>query len=593
MKTRSIISALAAVSAFTGCHNAPINGGGHPNVLLILTDDQGWGDVCIHGNPNISTPAIDRLYSESAVMNRFMVSPLSAPTRASLLTGRYHLRTGVCSVQGGLENMNPDETTIAELFKDAGYSTGCFGKWHNGAYYPYTPNGQGFDEFLGFCCGHWANYFNPELQHNETMFYGEGYSTDIFTDAAIEFIKEHKDSPFFCYVPYNAPHSPYQVPDKYFDHYYKNLPVKNDADRASLAAIYGMVECVDYNISRLLSTLDELKIRENTIVIYMSDNGPTHIARYNGEMRGGKATVREGGVRVPCYINWEGHIRHRVIDELYAHIDMLPTLMDLCGIKKYKTAFPTDGVSMKNALMGKEYAGHDRQTFTHRGKDAEDPSIGACRTKGYRLEVYPGGRVEMYDMISDRSERHNIYDRDNPEHQKLYEAYMEWFDIASKGVAGLYKPVPVGYDAAPEVRIPTPEGKPSGRLKCYGFPNQNWMNHFMSESDSLSFTLDVVSEGDYTVSVAYSNTDTSGNVLMCADVGGTAYEASMPVFTSERRYSPDRVPRGEAPDMTWGRLPIAVVHLSEGENKIKIFAKGVQGESAVRIKTLLINKVLQ
>jgi len=339
--------AIATLSISVSCAQT------RPNVVLIMTDDQGWGDIAIHGNNLIHTPTLDKLYEQSIVLNHFYASPLCAPTRASLLTGRDHLRTGVSFVQNGLENMRPEETTIAELFKQAGYATGCFGKWHNGAYYPYTPNGQGFDEFLGFCCGHWANYFDPLLQHNETMITGKGYITDILTDAALGFIDKNKDRSFFCYIPFNAPHGPFQVPDKYFDKYNISLPIKDDVERAFVASIYGMVENVDDNVARVLKRLDDLKLRDNTIVLFMSDNGPSfkkvypeleEITRYNGGMRGQKGTVHEGGVRVPCFVSWQGKIKHRIIDTPTAIIDILPTLMNLCGIENFKTHSKIDGI---------------------------------------------------------------------------------------------------------------------------------------------------------------------------------------------------------------------------------------------------------
>jgi len=441
----------------------------HPNVLLILTDDQGWGDVRANGNPLIHTPTMDRLHDESVVLENFYVSPLSAPTRASLLTGRYHLATGVCSVQSGLENMNPEETTLAELFREAGYATGCFGKWHNGTYYPYTPNGQGFDEFLGFCCGHWANYFDPLLQHNETMFRGKGYITDIFTDAALEFIDEHKDGPFFCYVPYNAPHSPFQVPDAYYNKY-REIEAANDKDRRTLASIYAMVECVDANIARLLDRLDSLGIREQTIVLFMTDNGPVHVVRYNGGMRGMKGSVHEGGVHTPCYINWQGTLRHRSIEPPTAHIDILPTLMDLCGIRNWKTAFPVDGQSLAACVRGEGEAPRGRMIFTHRMLQEMHPWMGGVRTDRYRMTIYPGDEVMLYDLAEDPAEERDIYDAENPEHRRIRDAYHAWYGRVVRGV-NPDPTVPVGYAEAPQVRIPTPEGRMYGALKCYGYPN--------------------------------------------------------------------------------------------------------------------------
>ena len=183
-----------------------------PNVVLIITDDQGWGDVHSHGNDKIDTPVLDQLAADGVRFDRFFVSAVCAPTRASLLTGRYHLRTGTHGVTRGQENMRSEEVTIAEALKQAGYATGCFGKWHNGAHYPHHPNGQGFDEFLGFCCGHWNNYFDTDLDHNGKTVKTKGYITDVLTDAAIAFIEQYRDQPFFLLTSFMKPHTPFFPP---------------------------------------------------------------------------------------------------------------------------------------------------------------------------------------------------------------------------------------------------------------------------------------------------------------------------------------------------------------------------------------------
>ena len=274
-----------------------------PNVILVMTDDQGYGDVCSHGNPLIDTPNLDQMAKDGARFENFFVSPLCAPTRASLLTGRYHIRTGTVNVSNNLEIMRSEETTIAELFKANGYSTALFGKWHNGEHYPYNPNGQGFDEFVGFCAGHTGNYFDPILEHNAGTIKTKGFITDILTDKAMEWIEAKRNEKFFCYIPYNAPHTPYQVPDAYFEKYKaRGLDVKN-------ATLYGMVENIDDNMGRLLKKVKELGLQENTIVLFLTDNGPNTRNRYNGGMKGHKGQVDEGGVRVPLFVRWSGHIK--------------------------------------------------------------------------------------------------------------------------------------------------------------------------------------------------------------------------------------------------------------------------------------------
>ena len=284
----------------------PCIGQGHvpesPNILLIMTDDQGYGDLGCHGNEKIDTPVLDRLASQSVRFDRFFVSPYCTPTRAALMTGRYPLRTGAAAVTRGLETVRPEEVTIAEVLRDAGYATGCFGKWHIGEHYPSHPNGQGFDEYFGMPQGHWDNYFDPKLDHNGQHVETHGFITDVITDYALRFIEQHRDRPFFCYVPYNAPHTPLQVPDRYFDKY-----AARGLDSRT-AAIYGLVENADENIGRLLAKLDELGLNERTIVFFLSDNGAEgpEGSRYNAGMRGMKGTVHEGGMRVPLFARWPG-----------------------------------------------------------------------------------------------------------------------------------------------------------------------------------------------------------------------------------------------------------------------------------------------
>ena len=279
------------------------------------------------------------------------------------------------SVTRGLETLRPQEVTIAEVLKAAGYATGCFGKWHLGEHYPSHPNGQGFDEFFGMPTGHWDNYFDPTLERNGRPVPTRGYITDVLTDAAIAFVEKHHDRPFFCYVPYNAPHTPLQIADAYFDKY-KALGLD---DRT--AAIYGMVQNVDENLGRLLHKVDKLGLAEKSIVIFLSDNGPEghEGSRYNAGMKGMKGRVHEGGVRVPLFVRWPGRIApNRVLEPIAAHIDLLPTIAELCGVVLARDSFAgrpqpgTVAARVRGARSSKE-EGRTRQRGT-RGEPAPFPT---------------------------------------------------------------------------------------------------------------------------------------------------------------------------------------------------------------------------
>ena len=221
------ITFVVLITVFSGCteevkRERATKTESKPNIILILADDQGWGDLSSSGNTNLSTPHIDSLKAYGASFENFYVQPVCSPTRAELLTGRYFTRTGVYDTSSGGERINADESTIADLLKEHGYQTAAYGKWHNGMQPPYHPNAKGFDDFYGFASGHWGNYFSPMLEHNGALVKGNGFLVDDLTDHGLQFIENNKDEPFFLYLPYNTPHSPMQVPDAYWRHHGKS-----------------------------------------------------------------------------------------------------------------------------------------------------------------------------------------------------------------------------------------------------------------------------------------------------------------------------------------------------------------------------------
>jgi arylsulfatase A len=371
-------------------------------------------------------------------------------------------------------------------------------------------------------------------------------------------------------VPYNAPHTPFQVPDEYFDRY-AGLTADNQRNRDVLASIYAMVENVDFNISRILDKLEQLNLMENTIVVFMSDNGPTTVQRYNGNMRGVKSTVYEGGMRVPCYIHWKGKINHRVIDEPASIIDIMPTLLGLCGVTGYQTAFPIDGIDLTDLIEGKTEQLPDRMIFTHVYAGKLAPYTGTARTRDYRLSVFLD-RAELYNIIDDPGEKNNLYEQDAQRAKTLHDAYLKWFDDASKNTK-LNALVPVGYDEAKTVRIQAPEGKIHGPLKYYSrIPNNSWIYDFLTPDDYLTFELDAVQLGDYELSVEYSQTDGILPVLV-AECGANTVRAGLPKHLADSISSPDRVLRWQAHERTWGKQTIGVVPLQKGQHQLKIFAE--------------------
>ncbi len=516
-----------------------------PNVVLIMTDDQGYGDVHLHGNAKIDTPNLDRLAQQGARFDRFFVSPICAPTRAALMTGRYFLRTGVIEVVPDyLATMSLDEVTLAEAFKQAGYATGIFGKWHLGKWYPYHPNRQGFDEFLGFRSGAFGNYFDPLLEHNGKPAPTRGYITDVLTDRAIAFIRKNRKRPFFCYLPYNVPHSPLQVPDRYFDKY----KARGLNDRT--AAVYGMCDNMDENVGRLLATLDSLQLAGKTIVLFLSDNGPAG-ARYNAGMRGRKGNVDEGGVRVPLFVRWPKRIRAgKVITQLASVRDLFPTLIDLCGISMPETK-PLDGRSLAPLLLGQDTDWPERRFFSVRvderfGGRRTIKEIGV-RTNRWRLTI-KGKRVALYDMRSDPRQRHNVASKHPKEVVELRRAIDAWKREMMNHLPARV-PIPVGYRAEPVVRLESPDSHLHGRITVQGKVawDIQWIHHWTGTDDYTWWDIEAVHDGTYDVAITYSAPGDSPPVNVRVEAGRACLDATLPA-TKRRADEPtkarrDRVPR--------------------------------------------------
>ncbi|MBC8167090.1 MAG: arylsulfatase [Bryobacteraceae bacterium] len=402
-----------------------------PNVILILTDDQGFGDLSIHGNEKIQTPNMDRIAREGLQFTQFHVSPVCSPTRSSLLTGRYNYRTGVVDTYLGRSLMWPDETTLAEALGGAGYRTGIFGKWHLGDNYPMRPGDQGFAESVVIKGGGLGqpsdfpgggSYTDPILLRNGRAENFKGYCTDIFAREAIRYIETNKDRPFFLYLATNAPHTPLEIDEKYVG------PFRKAGLDDVTAKVYGMIANVDENIGRVLAKLKDLKLEENTILIFLTDNGPQQ-KRFNAGMRGQKGTVYEGGIRVPCFVRWPRAVKPgSKVDRLAAHIDVFPTLLEACGVSAPKNV-KLDGRSLLPLLRDPASDWPDRTIFFqwHRGDTPELYRDCAARNQRWKLL---NGRA-LYDLENDPAESKDV----SAEHADivagLRRQYEAWFSDVS------------------------------------------------------------------------------------------------------------------------------------------------------------------
>lgn len=438
-----------------------------PNIVLIMTDDQGYGDLGITGNPVLETPNIDSFARESAWMLNFHVSPVCSPTRACLMTGRYNYRTRVIDTFKGRSMMDPAEVTVAEVLREAGYATGIFGKWHLGDEYPMRPNDQGFEEALVLRGGGLAQpsepienqrrYTNPILFHNDRRVQTEGYCTDVYFAAAIEFMKSRQDArkPFFAYIAPNAPHGPFHdVPQALYEKYkardLSGLFTSGWKNADTLARIFAMEENIDQNVGRLMTFLGEQGLKENTLVIYMVDNGPDG-PRYVGPMRGMKSEVHDGGIRSPFFAHWPARLKSDTrSDRIAAHIDVMPTLMEAAGVS-VPAGLKLDGRSLLPLLEGREIDWPDRTLVlqTHRGNEPIPTHHIAVRNQRWKL-VHPTGfgreelpsnvPWELYDMTADPAEARNLADAQPEVMRQLAEAYEAWFKDVSTTRPDNYAP---------------------------------------------------------------------------------------------------------------------------------------------------------
>ncbi len=558
-----------------------------PNVVIFLADDQGWGDLSVHGNTNLKTPNIDSLAKEGAMFERFFVSPVCSPTRAEFLTGRYHPRGGVFSTSTGGERLDLDEHTIAQSFKSAGYATGAFGKWHNGMQYPYHPGARGFDEYYGFCSGHWGHYFSPVLEHNGKRVQGEGYVTDDFTNHAIEFIEQNKDRPFFCYLPYCTPHSPMQVPDEFFEKFDgKKLenrhrdPEKEDVPktRAALA----MCENIDWNVGRVLKKLDEQGLAENTIVIYFSDNGPNSW-RWNGGMKGRKGSTDEGGIRVPFLIRWPGKIPPGTkIPEIAAAIDIFPTLAELTGVP-IQSDKPLDGVSLKPLLIGEKSEGWpDRMIFSHWNRRV------SVRTQKYRLDN--NGR--LFDMVQDPEQRKNIAAEKPEVAQRLTTAVDEWKRDVLSELKREDRPFTVGYPEFPVTHLPARDGVPHGNIKrSAGAPNCSFFTNWKSIEDSITWDIEVATPGTYEAQVYYTcaKDDVGCKIELAFEeskAGAAVTEAHDPPLVGAKEDRTDRGPESYVKDFR--PLSLGTIELPKGRETLTLRASEIPGKSVIDVRQVVL-----
>ncbi len=454
--------AIAAILLFVSCsEKVQQESSPKPNVIIVMTDDQGIGDFGFTGNPYIKTPVIDKLADQSLNLTNFYVAPVCAPTRASLMTGRYSERTGVYDTYKGGAIMSDSEITIAEILQENGYETGIFGKWHLGDNYPYRPFDQGFETSVVFRAGgvgqpgdifnffaRDSSYFNPVLFKNGEPVKTIGYCSDVYTDETIEFINKNQkksEKPFFAYLSFNAPHTPLQLPQEYYNMYkdiefdaskfevYDEIVEKMTAkDIEAAKKVYGMVSNIDDNIGKLIQSLKEQGIYDNTIIVFLTDNGPQQ-NRYKMGLRERKSSVFGGGVRVPCLIHYPEKFKEKQeLDATIAHIDLLPSILDLCGLEKVNHKI--DGISFFSSDNDDYSAFENRTLFFEWGRGflTKYRNFSALKNNfklvGNTSAESSIENFELYDVESDPQEKNNILAENTETANALKTEIDDWYN---------------------------------------------------------------------------------------------------------------------------------------------------------------------
>ncbi len=419
-----------------------------PNIILVLTDDQGYGDLGCHGHPFVKTPHLDRLYTQSVRFTDFHASPTCAPTRAALMSGQAPFKTGVTHTILERDRMALGTTTIAEVLREAGYRTGIFGKWHLGDDEPYQPENRGFEETFIHGAGGIGqsyagsqsdapgnSYFDPVIKHNGSFVQTRGFCTDVFFQQALGWVKDcaEKQQPFFAFIPTNAPHSPFVVEEKYLEMYASLGDQKT-------AAFYGMITNIDDNMGLLMEKLDEWELADNTLLIFMTDNGTAKgLPIYNAGMKGKKATIHEGGSRVPLFMRLPGDVPAAIdIDRLTRHYDLFPTLVEMSGARLPEGL---DGRSLVPLLKDPQAAWEDRMTFFHQGrwgkkgagprwdKGHSDPDQAKYETFAVRNEKWRlVGKEALYNIGTDPGETDNVIEQHPEIAREMLAAYDAWWD---------------------------------------------------------------------------------------------------------------------------------------------------------------------
>lgn len=554
----------------------------NPNILIFLSDDQGWGDLSINGNPNISTPNIDGIAENGAIFNRFYVSPVCSPTRAELLTGKYFFRSGVNGVTKGYERLDLDFTLISDFFKEKKYKTGLFGKWHNGSQPPYHPNSRGFDEFYGFTSGHWGNYFDPVLERNSKITRGKGYISDDISNKAISFMKNSK-APFFTFISFNTPHSPMQVPTSFLENkmVIKRGRYKDKENILKTKAALAMVENLDYNVGRVLDSLKKYKKIQNTIVIFFSDNGPNGY-RWNNDLKERKGSTNEGGVRVPFLIQWPNEIKKGIqIKQIASVLDIFPSLVELTDLS---SNINFDGLSFVKYLNNPLLKDDKRKIFSYWGNKI------SVRNNNFILDY----NDELYDLRSDEQQLKPIVNSQN-DYTELINAKKNW----KERVVGKYinkkekRRFTVNFSSQIDTHLPARDAEITGQLKRSSIhANCSFIENWTDVEDYIYWEIDVMEDSTAKAELYYTLAPEDVGTKISIEYENKVYEKVLSEYFDSNLVGKkiDIVERTESYTKDFKKIDIGEIDFKKGKSTLKIRTNKIIGKKSIDFRLLILKK---
>jgi len=574
---------LVAMYLFSACAKTSDPGGSTtgtstpPNIVLIVADDMAWGDMSAHANTNLSTNNLDRMVKEGLSFSNFYVSAVCSPTRAELLTGKHALNVGVTGTGAGRERINLGVELLPEVLAKAGYRNGLFGKWHNGSQGPYHPLSRGFDQFYGFTSGHWGSYFNYFIEEGDSLTRFEGYLPNVLTSRAIDFMGKQKERPTFTMLSFPTPHSPMQVPDRWFKPF-ENAKLdsigngQGEENQSFSKAALAMVANIDWNVGRVLHAIDSLSMTDNTIVIFMSDNGPNSW-RWNAGMRGRKGSVDEGGIRSPLLVYSPGMIAPAQISTAPISVRTLHKAIQVVATEE----------------------NGDLHLFERLLKEDSTPIINQWRDKlsvrsaHHRLD----NEGRLYDITVDREQRYPLTDRPSLRDslQRLVDGFRD--SIMKPNLVDDTRPFPVGYSSLFNTLLPARDASSSGNVtRSNRWPNDSYFHEWNDKDASISWSIEVLDSGNYWVDLYYAlSADSNGVSVKFTSSQGTFISSTIEAhITTQEGHAHDRMLREESYVKNWKKVNLGSLQLYKGADTLSLGADLVTGSVGPEVWAVMIKR---